>query len=561
MKNMNLRRCAVLLLIMCLLPALSVAAFADDAPTVTTDLPAAATVTEGGSITLTVEASGEDVEYQWYKNNAPIAGANGRSYDESGLTAADHGASYFCYVQNPFGGVSSATCTLTVVTKPTITQDIGSASLTLKEGDTLSLTAAASSGNSSGMLAQWYYVNGESSTPITGQNTDSLSVKMTADYNGREIFCQFTNEAGSVSTTHCLVTIENAQPTPSPTPKTKAAPNVTKDPTGETVDEGGTALFIARADNTKTYTWRFVSPSGSMVYDYNQLGNMFPGLSVSGGNTETLTLSNIPFELDGWKVECYFTGDGGHATSGRAQVKVLQASSTLSIINQPMGGSMPIDSNEDFQLSIQAAASTAGRLSYQWYSASTNSAAAMRMIPGATESTYTPPREEGTRYYRVSVVINNNGVSSEPFFSAIVPVTFTSTKVHEHSYSSAWEHNDISHWHQCTCGDHADEDFHSFEWTILQKPTAEADGEQKGVCSVCGYETVQPIPAGSMPEATPEPAAPTRSGVSFWLILLGVLAVAVIAGAAFLIWRVVRGRDDEADENLDETDESEEDEV
>ena len=544
---------AAAMALLCLTSALGLTALAADAPYIEQDLASTVTAAEGGSVTLRINAAGTDLAYQWYKNNTPIAGAVGASYTEMGLSAGDHGATYFCYVQNPSGGVSSATTTLTVVTKPTLTQDLGETSRILMEGDTLILSAAATAGNSSGMLTQWYYVNNGATVPITGQTGPTISLKVTSDLNGREIFCQFTNEAGSVSSSHCRLTVdgveEEATPSPSPTPDAKVKPDVTKDPVGETVEEGGMCLFIARANNTKTYTWRFVSPSGSMIYDFNQLGNMFPGLSVSGGNTDTITLSNIPYELDGWKLECLFTAaGGGTATSGRAAVKVIQASSTLSIINQPMGGSMPIDSNDNFQLSIQASASSTGRLSYQWYTATTNSAAAMRLISGATESTYTPPREEGTRYYRVSIVVNNNGVSSEPFYSAIVPVTFTASKVHEHSYSSVWEHNDISHWHQCTCGDHADEDFHTFEWTILRKPTADADGEQKGVCTVCGYETVQPIPAGSMPEATPAPTAPARHSSGVWLILLGVLAVAVIGVAAFLIWRVVRSKDDDADE-------------
>ena len=550
----TIRRIAAALLLLCLLSASGMTAYADDAPTIVQDLAGTVTAAEGGSITLTVEAAGEDAEYQWYKNNEPVAGAVGASYTEVNLSAADHGASYFCYVQNSFGGISSKTCTLTVVTKPTLTQDIDASEQILMEGDTLTLSAAASAGNSSGMLTQWYYVNGESNTPITGQTGTTLTLKITEEYNGREIFCQFTNEAGSVTTTHCRITVDgvepepSASPTPTPEPKKKSPPEITKPPYSETVEEGGSCLFIAHADNKKSCVWRFVSPSGSMVYDFNQVGNMFQGLSISGGNTETLTLSNIPYSVNGWRVECCFTGDGGSATTDRATITVIEASSTLSIINQPMGGSMPIDSNEDFQLSVQASANQAGRLSYQWYSAPTNSAAAMRLITGATESTYTPPREEGTRYYRVSIVVNSNGVSSEPFYSAIVPVTFTSSKAHQHSYSSVWEHNGISHWHQCTCGDHADEDFHTFEWTILRKPTAEADGEQHGVCTVCGYETDQPIPAGSMPEATPEPAAVSRTGAGLWLIALGALAVAVIAGAAFLIWRVVRGRDGDSGE-------------
>ena len=128
----------------------------------------------------------------------------------------------------------------------------------------------------------------------------------------------------------------------------------------------------------------------------------------------------------------------------------------------------------------------------------------MKAIPGATNSSYKPEQTEGTTYYRVSVQLTGNGTTSDPYYSNTVPVTFTATKMHTHSFSSVWEHNDLSHWHQCTCGEHGDEAFHTYTWTILKAPTATEDGEQKGVCSVCGYETIQPIPAGSDTDAEDE---------------------------------------------------------
>ena len=173
----------------------------------------------------------------------------------------------------------------------------------------------------------------------------------------------------------------------------------------------------------------------------------------------------------------------------------------------------------------------------------------MKIIEGATDSSYVPAREEGTRYYRVSVTVTSGGVTSSPYYSAIVPVTFTASRVHEHAYSTVWEHNDISHWHQCTCGDHADEDFHDFRWTILRRPTAAEDGLQRGQCAVCGYETEQPIPAGSMPEETAATPEPQNAGNAFSMgrfllgVALGAAAVGVVAGAGYLIWRVVRGKD------------------
>ena len=127
MKRSIHRTGAALLALICLISALSLTAFADDAPVILQDLGSTVTAAEGGSVTLAVEASGEDLEYQWYKNESPVAGAVGSSYTEQGFSASDHGARYFCYVQNPFGGVSSTVCTLTVVVRPTLTQDVAAA--------------------------------------------------------------------------------------------------------------------------------------------------------------------------------------------------------------------------------------------------------------------------------------------------------------------------------------------------------------------------------------------------------------------------------------------------
>ena len=169
----------------------------------------------------------------------------------------------------------------------------------------------------------------------------------------------------------------------------------------------------------------------------------------------------------------------------------------------------------------------------------------MKAIPGATNSSYKPEQTEGTTYYRVSVQLTGNGTTSDPYYSNTVPVTFTATKTHTHSFSSVWEHNDISHWHQCTCGEHGDEAFHTYTWTILKAPTATEDGEQKGVCSVCGYETIQPIPAGTDTGEEETPAKPAKKTNTVLLVIIGVLAVAVIAVAVILVRKVLLQKDEE----------------
>ena len=552
----TLKKCGVILLTLLCAVLFAMTAYADDAPVITADLPNSTVVAEGGEFTLSIAAEGEELVYQWYKNDEPLEGQTGPSYTETQVSAASNNARYYCYVQNSFGGAASQSCVLTVIQKPVLTKDLNITSLTLNPGDTITLSAQATGAN---LMIQWFCQTSETDYHvILNQSSSTLSIPASEEYNNTEIYCQFVNEAGSVNTSRCRILINNSTPSPSPTPApTPVIPNITKHPVGETVDEGGRAIFIARAENVRTYSWRFVSPDNSRTLEYNNLGNSFPGLVVSGGTTDTITLNNIPYELNGWKVVCAFTNDGGTVVSGEAGIQVMKATSTLSIINQPRGGAMAIDEKPDFTLSIQATSSNGGTLTYQWYTAESNSAAAMQPITGATNSSYKPDREEGTRYYRVSVTLTSNGVTSEPIYSSIVPVTFTGAKVHVHQYSDVWEANDISHWHQCTCGDHTDEAFHTYVWTEIRKSTKDTDGEQKGVCSVCGHETIQPIPAGSQPEDSPEPtAAPARRASSNtpWMILLGVVAVGVITGAALLIRKVLLSNDEEDEDDTDDTD-------
>jgi hypothetical protein len=105
-------------------------------------------------------------------------------------------------------------------------------------------------------------------------------------------------------------------------PLEDASPVVTKHPTSETVEEGGYAEFVARAKYAQEYLWRLVTPNGN-VYDCDYIQNYFPGLKVSGATTERLTLSNIPLELDGYKIQCMFTA-GDTVVSNRATLHVTE---------------------------------------------------------------------------------------------------------------------------------------------------------------------------------------------------------------------------------------------
>lgn len=116
------------------------------------------------------------------------------------------------------------------------------------------------------------------------------------------------------------------RPTPAPTPVPYV--NVTKHPTGETVDAGGRALFISRADNSTGITWIIANPAGTVQFQNGEAANFFPGLSVSGIGTDTLILDNIPLDMDGWQVRADFTGYNGTVSSNYARISVNNSAST-----------------------------------------------------------------------------------------------------------------------------------------------------------------------------------------------------------------------------------------
>ena len=50
---------------------------------------------------------------------------------------------------------------------------------------------------------------------------------------------------------------------------------------------------------------------------------------------------------------------------------------------------------------------------------------------------------------------------------------------HTHSYGDEWKSNDTSHWHECECGQKADETDHSFKWVTDKEATATETGSKQ----------------------------------------------------------------------------------
>ena len=83
------------------------------APPAIVSVPSTRSVARGGTTTLFVSASGENLTYQWKKNGQNIAGATSSALPLENATGADAGQ-YVVQVTNPNGTVSSQAITVTV---------------------------------------------------------------------------------------------------------------------------------------------------------------------------------------------------------------------------------------------------------------------------------------------------------------------------------------------------------------------------------------------------------------------------------------------------------------
>ena len=254
---------------------------------------------------------------------------------------------------------------------------------------------------------------------VSGNFSFSLSIKSTSHPDGAEYSLTIrVNEPARTPTPE----VTPPPPTPTPVPTPVPAPSITKPPYGESVVEGGSAIFIAHADNADTVEWRIMSADERTEYSVKDIGRYFTGCSAEGYDEDTLILTNIRYEMDGWKVRAKFVGDGGSAFTDTATITVDRGG-----LMRPSITKDPFVTADSDTLSVTANDPNGGLLHYQWYSSADNSNANTDRtdvaIAGATSSTFVPPETPGTVYYYCTVWSTLDGQTSAVAASRVAAVT------------------------------------------------------------------------------------------------------------------------------------------
>ena len=176
-------------------------------PTIATQ-PASQTVALGATATFSATGSGEQLAYQWRRNDVDITGANAATYTTPATTLADDGAVYTVAVSNPGGTAVSDPAILTVSGEPAFS--IGPASQVVAAGRPAIFSALAGGGD---LVYQWR----RGAADIAGANAPvyTLAGSALAD-DGASFAAVVSNTLGTATSAAATLTVVDLPNDPPP---------------------------------------------------------------------------------------------------------------------------------------------------------------------------------------------------------------------------------------------------------------------------------------------------------------------------------------------------------
>jgi uncharacterized repeat protein (TIGR03803 family) len=188
--------------------------------------------------------------YQWQKNGTNlfnggnISGANTNTLTITDVSDSD-AAIYSIIFSNSMGSVTNSNVTLTVNDLPIIaTQPL---SQTIGVGSNMTFSATAY--GASPLVFQWYFGNSPVGSPTTGTNISSYTLTNVQTNQSGNYSVQVFNGYDSATSSNAVLTV------------IVFAPNLTTQPTNQTVLLGRSATFTVSANGSAPfqYQWRFNS--------------------------------------------------------------------------------------------------------------------------------------------------------------------------------------------------------------------------------------------------------------------------------------------------------------
>lgn len=312
----------------------------------------------GDNTTITVAATGTNLQYNWrvndnsgsnfqnIGNNSTYSGANTATLTITGATPSMNGYLYRCLINGECASsASSDVVTITMNTPPNVTTD--PVNKAICPGANTSFSAAATG---TGVTYRWQVNDGSSWANVTnsgvysGATTTTLNITA-APYsmNGYQYRCVVTGTCNPKDTTApATLTVH-------------AVPAVTGGPANTVVCPGANTSLSASGSGTGiAYQWQVIFPSsGGWI-------NVVDGGVYTGATTPTLNFTAVPASFDGYVYRCIISGTcSPSVTTGYA---LLTVNATLPITAQPSKSTVTCN-GVSTSMSVN---SNAANVTYQW---------------------------------------------------------------------------------------------------------------------------------------------------------------------------------------------------
>lgn len=370
-------------------------------PTITKQ-PVSQTVTEGNTVTLTVTASGSELNYQWYKDGNSIDGATNANYKITNVMPG-HAGSYTVKVSNSAGRTTSSAAVLTVKLKmPVIT--IQPTDLTVLKGSSATFTVQA---NGTDMSYQWY----KDGNPISGATKTSYTIDNVSENSAGSYTVTVSNSTGSVTSETAVLTLKkdevSVQREVSVTGnKATVTLTISNAPKGyfgsleEVWQRNDLTFSDISNDGTASETEGGMKVGWS---GFDMSGNyQFPGIltytaSVPQGTSATVTLSG----------QLVITTANGMVSADITTINVTFTAAPAAPVITAQPQSQTVSEGDSVTFSVTAAGSAP--LLYQWFKDNS-------LLSGANGSTYTIGSVKASDAGTYMVMINNThgAVMSDP---------------------------------------------------------------------------------------------------------------------------------------------------
>ena len=327
-----------------------------------TQQPKSVTVYNGETAKVTIQATGEGLQYQWFvkmptSSSYQKGSQTGTTYSVK-MTDARAGMKVCCKVTDKYGNsITSGVATLNQGTTLAITQQ--PKSVTVYNGETAKVTVKAAG---DGLQYQWYVkMPTSSSYQKSSQTGTAYAVTMNDSRNGMKVCCKITDKYGRSVTSNAVTLSKNT------------ALAITQQPKSVSVASGAAAKVTVKAvGEGLTYQWFVKMPTSSSYVKGSQTGT-----------TYSVTMND---SRNGMKVCCKITDKYGKSVT--SEVATLKQVTALTITQQPR--SVTVAPGEAAKATVKASGEG---LTYQWY------------VKMPTSSSYSKSSQTGTTY---SVAMNES---------------------------------------------------------------------------------------------------------------------------------------------------------